>query len=82
MLDAKEISDLVCVKYIKLPISWWYNVASIRGVSPLVQNEELTTMWLKILGTTSFSSDLLLNMSNFDWPNYKGLKIMTNLVTR
>ena len=48
---------------------------------PLVENEELTTTWLKILVTTGFSSDLLLNMNNFDWPNYKRLKLMTNLVT-
>ena len=47
----------------------------------LVQNEELATTWLKILVTTGFSSDLLLNMSNFDWPNYKQLKVTTNLVT-
>ena len=47
----------------------------------LVQNEELATMWLKILVTIGISSDLLLNMSNFDWPNYKRLKLMTNLVT-
>ena len=37
----------------------------------LVQNEELATRWLQILVTIGFSSDLLLNMSNFDWSNYK-----------
>ena len=47
----------------------------------LVQNEELATKWLKILVTIGFSSDLLLNMSNFDWSNYKQLKLTTNLVT-
>ena len=39
----------------------------------LVQNEELATMWLKILDTTGFLSDLLLNMNKFDWPDYKRL---------
>ena len=47
----------------------------------IVQNEELVTTWLKILATTGFSSDLLVNMNNFDWPNYKRLKLTTNLVT-
>ena len=47
----------------------------------LVQNEELATRWLKILATIGFSSDLLLNMSNFDWLNYKWLKLTINLVT-
>ena len=47
----------------------------------LVQNEELATKWLKILVTIGFSSDLLLNMSNFDCSNYKKLKLTTNLVT-
>ena len=46
----------------------------------LVQNEELATRWLKILVTIGFSSDLLLNMSNFDWTNYKRLKLTTSLV--
>ena len=54
--------------------------AKVAWLSTLVQNEELATMWLEILVTTGFSSDLLLNMSNFDWPNYKRLKLMTNLV--
>ena len=48
---------------------------------PLVENEELATKWLKILVTIGFLSDLLLNMSNFDWPNYKRLKLTINLVT-
>ena len=47
----------------------------------LVQNEELATRWLKFLLTIGFPSDLLLNMSNFDWPNYKKLKLTNNLVT-
>ena len=37
-----------------------------HGVPTLVQNEELATMRLQILVTTGFSSDLLLNMSNFE----------------
>ena len=52
-----------------------------RWIITLVQTDELATRWLKILVTTSFSSDLLLNMRDFDWPNYKRLKLTTNLVT-
>ena len=39
---------------------------SCRKKQTLVQNEELDTMRLKILVTAGFSSDLVLNMSNFD----------------
>ena len=66
----------------KIIIKNSYKLPRVDGSkTTLIQNEELATTWLKILVTIGFSSDLLLNMRNFDWPNYKQLKLMTNLVT-
>ena len=48
----------------------------VKQTLPLVQNEELVTTWLKNIVTTIFSSDLLPNMSNFEWPNYKQINLV------